>query len=306
MAPGSPFHLTEYFGPVLGIMTADSLDHAIELQNATPYGLTAGLFSLDPGELARWCEGVEAGNLYINRGITGAIVRRQPFGGWKRSSVGAGTKAGGPNYLAGLTNWRTRVATSDAEIGPAAASLLRAARDAGLAGLDAVERALRSDAAAWADEFGTAKDVSGLEAERNVLRYRPHPVVVRLSGGSENLADLVRVVAAGVTTGASVVASSAVELPEPCPGGVYGLRRRMGRGEPRGVGEPGAGAAQRARAPHRRQRGAGLRGHWRAPGHRGLRRRRHRIGTRGDAAVPARASDQHHRPPVRYPAPPGA
>jgi RHH-type transcriptional regulator, proline utilization regulon repressor / proline dehydrogenase / delta 1-pyrroline-5-carboxylate dehydrogenase len=215
VAPGSPFHLTEYFGPVLGIMTADSLDHAIELQNATPYGLTAGLFSLDPGELARWCEGVEAGNLYINRGITGAIVRRQPFGGWKRSSVGAGTKAGGPNYLVGLTNWRTRVATADAEIGPAAASLLCAARDAGLAGLDVVERALRSDAAAWAGEFGTAKDVSGLEAERNVLRYRPHPVVVRLSGGSENLADLVRVVAAGVTAGASVVASSAVGLPEP-------------------------------------------------------------------------------------------
>jgi RHH-type proline utilization regulon transcriptional repressor/proline dehydrogenase/delta 1-pyrroline-5-carboxylate dehydrogenase len=215
VAPGSPFHLTEYFGPVLGIMTADSLDHAIELQNATPYGLTAGLFSLDPGELARWCEGVEAGNLYINRGITGAIVARQPFGGWKRSSVGAGTKAGGPNYLAGLTNWRARTATADAEIGPAAASLLRAAREAGLTGLDVVERALRSDAAAWADEFGTAKDVSGLEAERNVLRYRPHPVVVRLSGGSESLADLVRVVAAGVTAGAGVAASSAVELPEP-------------------------------------------------------------------------------------------
>jgi RHH-type transcriptional regulator, proline utilization regulon repressor / proline dehydrogenase / delta 1-pyrroline-5-carboxylate dehydrogenase len=213
VAPGSPFHLTEYFGPVLGIMTADSLDHAIELQNATPYGLTAGLFSLDPGELARWCERVEAGNLYINRGITGAIVARQPFGGWKRSSVGAGTKAGGPNYLVGLTNWRTRAATADAEIGSGASSLLRAARDAGLGGLDMIERALRSDAAAWAGEFGLARDVSGLEAERNVLRYRPHAVVVRLSGGSENLADLVRVVAAGVTAGASVVASSAVELP---------------------------------------------------------------------------------------------
>jgi RHH-type proline utilization regulon transcriptional repressor/proline dehydrogenase/delta 1-pyrroline-5-carboxylate dehydrogenase len=211
VAPGSPFHLTEYFGPVLGLMTADSLDHAIELQNATPYGLTAGLFSLDPGELARWCEGVEAGNLYVNRGITGAIVRRQPFGGWKRSSVGAGTKAGGPNYLVGLTNWRTRAATADAEIGPGASSLLRAARDAGLGGLDMIERALRSDAAAWAAEFGTAKDVSGLEAERNVLRYRPHAVVARLA--CDSVADLVRVVAAGVTAGASVVVSSAVELP---------------------------------------------------------------------------------------------
>jgi RHH-type proline utilization regulon transcriptional repressor/proline dehydrogenase/delta 1-pyrroline-5-carboxylate dehydrogenase len=217
VAPGSPFHLTEYFGPVLGIMTADSLGHAIELQNATPYGLTAGLFSLDPGELARWCEGVEAGNLYINRGTTGAIVRRQPFGGWKRSSVGAGTKAGGPNYLVGLTNWVSRPSTATAVAGPAAESLLAAARSAGLGNLDMISRALRSDALAWESEFGPARDVSGLEAERNVLRYRPHPVHVRLA--SDSVADLVRVVAAGVAagggSGAGVVVSSAVSLPSP-------------------------------------------------------------------------------------------
>jgi RHH-type proline utilization regulon transcriptional repressor/proline dehydrogenase/delta 1-pyrroline-5-carboxylate dehydrogenase len=217
VAPGSPFHLTEYFGPVLGIMSADSLDHAIELQNATPYGLTAGLFSLDPDELARWCAGVEAGNLYINRGTTGAIVRRQPFGGWKRSSVGAGTKAGGPNYLVGLTDWVTRPSTASAVVGPVASSLLAAARSAGLGDLEMISRALRSDALAWTSEFGTARDVSGLEAERNVLRYRPHPVQVRLE--SESVASLVRVVAAGVVagggSGAGVVVSSAVSLPAP-------------------------------------------------------------------------------------------
>ena len=216
VAPGSAFHLTECFGPVLGIMSADSLSHAIELQNATPYGLTAGLFSLDPGELARWCDGVEAGNLYINRGTTGAIVRRQPFGGWKKSSVGAGTKAGGPNYLVGLTNWASRPATassSEGSIGPAAMSLLGAARKAGLDRLDMLERALRSDASAWTSEFGTARDVSGLEAERNVLRYRPHDVTVRLA--SDAVANLVRVVAAGVTAGAGVFVSSAVPVPSP-------------------------------------------------------------------------------------------
>src|ERR1700733_10953780 len=217
VAPGSPFHLTEYFGPVLGLMSADSLDHAIELQNATPYGLTAGLFSLDPGELASWCDAVEAGNLYVNRGTTGAIVRRQPFGGWKRSSVGAGTKAGGPNYLFGLTNWATRPSTATAEIGPAAASLLAAARSAGLGRVDMVSSAPRSDALAWASEFGTARDVSGLEAERNVLRYRPHDVAVRLE--SDSVAELVRVVAAGVTagggSGAGVAVSSAAPLPSP-------------------------------------------------------------------------------------------
>src|SRR5580693_6722870 len=235
VAPGSPFHLTEYFGPVLGIMSASSLAHAIELQNATPYGLTAGLFSLDPGELDRWCSAVEAGNLYINRGTTGAIVRRQPFGGWKRSSVGAGTKAGGPNYLVGLTDWVSRPSTATAVAGPAAASLLAAARSAGVGNLDMISRALRSDALAWESEFGTARDVSGLEAERNVLGYRPHPVHVRRE--SDSVADLVRVVAAGVVagggsgsgsgtgtgsgagsgtgSGAGVVVSSAVSLPSP-------------------------------------------------------------------------------------------
>ncbi len=83
--PRSWFHLTECFGPVLGLMRARDLEEAVELQNAVAYGLTAGLHSLDEGEIAAWRERVEAGNLYINRAITGAIVQRQPFGGWKRS-----------------------------------------------------------------------------------------------------------------------------------------------------------------------------------------------------------------------------
>ncbi|HBH57837.1 MAG TPA: 1-pyrroline-5-carboxylate dehydrogenase, partial [Arthrobacter bacterium] len=99
---GSYFHLTEFFGPVLGVMTADTLEEAIAIQNQIEYGLTAGLHSLDPEELGTWLDSIQAGNLYVNRGITGAIVQRQPFGGWKKSAVGAGTKAGGPNYLAGL------------------------------------------------------------------------------------------------------------------------------------------------------------------------------------------------------------
>ncbi|MGB4779177.1 bifunctional proline dehydrogenase/L-glutamate gamma-semialdehyde dehydrogenase, partial [Microbacterium sp.] len=102
---GSEYHLTEYFGPVLGIMTAATLDEAIDIVNEIDYGLTSGLHSLDRDELATWLGRVEAGNLYVNRGITGAIVRRQPFGGWKKSAIGAGTKAGGPSYLFGLGDW---------------------------------------------------------------------------------------------------------------------------------------------------------------------------------------------------------
>ncbi len=97
--PGSFSHLTEFFGPLLALMKADNLDHAIELANATPYGLTSGISSLDEREQKKWLKKIIAGNLYINRSITGAIVKRQAFGGCKASCFGYGSKAGGPNYV---------------------------------------------------------------------------------------------------------------------------------------------------------------------------------------------------------------
>ncbi len=214
---GSYFHLTEFFGPVLGVMTAATLEEAIAIQNQIEYGLTSGLHSLDSDELALWLDTVEAGNLYVNRGITGAIVQRQPFGGWKKSAVGAGTKAGGPNYLAGLGEW---VSTPSAAETAGAAPLhpgVRRLEDAAKGLLTAAElaplqRSLASDAQAWAEEFGAARDVSGLSAERNVFRYRPLPVMVRLAEGKP-LGELVRVVAAGVQAGSRIAVSSALELP---------------------------------------------------------------------------------------------
>ena len=216
VARGSRYHLTEFFGPILGVMTAETLEEAVAITNDIDYGLTSGLHSLDADELDYWLQNIQAGNLYVNRGITGAIVRRQPFGGWKKSSVGAGTKAGGPNYLMGLGEWETAPSTATAQVHGAAARLLDAARRTGRAlsaeELGGLERSLRSDAAAWADEFGAAKDVSGLTAERNVFRYLPVPVTVRLSEG-EPLAQLVRVLAAGVLAGSEVAVSTAVALP---------------------------------------------------------------------------------------------
>lgn len=211
---GSYFHLTEFFGPVLGVMTAETLEEAIAIQNQIEYGLTAGLHSLNSEELGIWLDGIQAGNLYVNRGITGAIVQRQPFGGWKKSAVGAGTKAGGPNYLAGLGDWLPAEASATAEItNPGVRRILNAAGPAlEPADLESVQRALASDAEAWAEEFGTAKDVSGLSAERNVFRYRNLPVTIRLSEGAP-LAHLVRTVAAGVLAGSTLTVSTAVELP---------------------------------------------------------------------------------------------
>ncbi|MBI3232045.1 MAG: bifunctional proline dehydrogenase/L-glutamate gamma-semialdehyde dehydrogenase [Candidatus Doudnabacteria bacterium] len=96
---GSFTQQTELFGPILGMMRAEDLGHAIHLANSTPYGLTAGIHTLDRREQLRWQQTIIAGNCYINRTITGAIVKRQPFGGCKQSGFGRGAKAGGPNYL---------------------------------------------------------------------------------------------------------------------------------------------------------------------------------------------------------------
>jgi len=216
--PGSEFHRTEYFGPVLGIMTAKTLEEAIELQNASAYGLTAGIHSLDADEVALWLHSVEAGNVYVNRGITGAVVRRQPFGGWKRSSVGAGTKAGGPNYLMTLGSWLPVESEPSEDIrldglSRDVASLIKQSQN-GLEFLefDFVRRAALSDEAAWHREFGVSRDVSALKVERNVLRYLPVPVTVRLSEGAP-LGQLVRLLAAATLAKSTVSISSAVPLP---------------------------------------------------------------------------------------------
>ena len=98
--PGSYSFRTELFGPMLSVACIDNLQQGIELVNSLDYGLTSGLQSLDENEQKLWKDSILAGNLYINRGITGAIVNRQPFGGMKLSAFGGGVKAGGPNYCA--------------------------------------------------------------------------------------------------------------------------------------------------------------------------------------------------------------
>jgi RHH-type proline utilization regulon transcriptional repressor/proline dehydrogenase/delta 1-pyrroline-5-carboxylate dehydrogenase len=95
----------ELFGPVVAIMRASDFDHAMALANATDYALTGGIFSRSPAHTARATNEMRAGNLYINRAITGAVVGRQPFGGYGMSGVGS--KAGGPDYLLQFLDPRT-------------------------------------------------------------------------------------------------------------------------------------------------------------------------------------------------------
>lgn len=176
--PGSWFHLNECFGPVLGLLRAPDLDTAIEWQNQVEYGLTGGIQSLDPEEIDRWLERVEVGNAYVNRHITGAIVQRQPFGGWKKSSIGPGSKPGGPGHLHSYGQWTAPL--EDAAV------------------------ARQEVASTWREYFLAEHDPSALRCEANVLRYRPlDTVVVRCSAESEPAVSVLQMI--GEVTGVRVV-----------------------------------------------------------------------------------------------------
>jgi RHH-type proline utilization regulon transcriptional repressor/proline dehydrogenase/delta 1-pyrroline-5-carboxylate dehydrogenase len=173
-------HTTEWFGPVLALMRAATLDEAIDLQNSTGYGLTGGICSLDPDEIDRWTQRVAVGNAYVNRTITGAIVGRQPFGGWKKSAVGPTVKAGGPNYVLSL---------SDCTIAEGSVPSLRAG---------------------WERDFASPRDEAGLRAEQNILRYRPRPGVVTVRWSPDGReGDLDYALEAAAVAGVSVEVSVA-------------------------------------------------------------------------------------------------
>jgi RHH-type proline utilization regulon transcriptional repressor/proline dehydrogenase/delta 1-pyrroline-5-carboxylate dehydrogenase len=95
--PGAWLAQEELFGPVLAVLRATDLEHALVIANGTRYALTGGCFARAPAVLAQVRREFRVGNLYLNRGITGALVHRQPFGGFKASGIGS--KAGGPDYL---------------------------------------------------------------------------------------------------------------------------------------------------------------------------------------------------------------
>jgi RHH-type proline utilization regulon transcriptional repressor/proline dehydrogenase/delta 1-pyrroline-5-carboxylate dehydrogenase len=97
VAPGARIAQEEIFGPLLAVLKAKDLGEALRIANGTSYALTGGLFSRSPVNIERVKREFIMGNLYINRGITGALVDRQPFGGFKLSGIG--TKAGGSDYL---------------------------------------------------------------------------------------------------------------------------------------------------------------------------------------------------------------
>ena len=138
---------TELFGPLLSVACIENLEEGIRLVNGLDYGLTSGLQSLDEKEQKLWKNSVMAGNLYINRGITGAIVNRQPFGGMKLSAFGGGIKAGGPNYCTCFLEITDKP--------------------------DSRTDYRQSYAKAYQEEFSKPRDVNRLYGEQNLFRYLP-------------------------------------------------------------------------------------------------------------------------------------
>ncbi len=180
--PGSYTFQTELFAPLLAVVPVRNLQHAIEVVNSLPYGLTSGLQSLDEREQRQWRDSIMAGNLYINRGITGAIVNRQPFGGMKLSAFGPGLKAGGPNYC-----------TQFLKITDKSSSIKDWRRDYN---------------EAYEQEFGKPRDWNRLHGEQNLFRYLPlrGGIALRLSEG-DRVEDVEKVVYASRLVGTPVTIS---------------------------------------------------------------------------------------------------
>lgn len=224
VAPDSYFHRTECFGPVLGVMTAPDLPTALELQNATDFGLTAGLHSLDEAEIDYWLDHAEAGNLYVNRHMTGAIVNRQTFGGWKASVVGPGAKAGGPNYVAQFGHWVSdglpqQCRRPSGEVRELYAALEPLVKATGTAAQQQADRtwlraAIGSDAMAWGDVLGRVVDESGLAAEGNMFRYRALPRLQVRAEEDTSIAALLRLVLGAQCVGAGLAISLAPGISE--------------------------------------------------------------------------------------------
>jgi RHH-type proline utilization regulon transcriptional repressor/proline dehydrogenase/delta 1-pyrroline-5-carboxylate dehydrogenase len=211
--PHSKSHLTEFFGPVLTLMRANSLEHAVELANGTSYGLTSGLQSLDEREQAYWLKNIEAGNCYINRGITGAVVLRQPFGGCKESSFGFGLKAGGPNYLTGFmlraeTALGNNLGTPISEV----KSLEALLKDEPQENVKLFNLAIRSFAYYWDHVFSQKHDASMCIGQDNFLQYVPQKNMIFRIQQEDKLIDVLRVIAAAKTCGTELKISSSKKI----------------------------------------------------------------------------------------------
>ena len=205
---GNFCHMNELFGPVLSVMCAKDLKHAIEMVNATGYGLTSGIESLDEREVNYWKENIKAGNLYINRGTTGAIVLRQPFGGIGKSAVGSGRKAGFYNYVTQFMDFEEVAAPTvpNALKHPLLNSIERwseacqkGAHSSFKEDLSKLQLATASYLVNYEKEFSQEKDYANVRGEDNIFRYLPLQKIALRVTSKDTLFDVMsRIVAAKI------------------------------------------------------------------------------------------------------------
>ena len=188
---------TELFAPLLAVAPYDTLEQAVDLVNGLDYGLTSGLQSLDEQEQRYWKNHIQAGNLYINRGITGAVVNRQPFGGMKLSAFGPGLKAGGPNYCAQFMTITDRPGTTTD---------------------------YKKSYADWYEkEFKHARNIQPkIRGEQNVFRYLPLTNMVLRLFGDETLEQVQMVQLAAKTVGTPLTISA--DADHPLAGQIKGVK----------------------------------------------------------------------------------
>ncbi len=187
-------HLKELFGPVLSVMCADDLDDAIEIANATGYGLTSGLESLDDREKKVFKEQVQAGNLYLNRMTTGAIVIRQPFGGMGKSAIGSGKKAGGFNYVSQFLDISFDGSSLKESKNHSYIQRLEELLKNELQYKNILESAIKTSRnfAYWLDkEFHQEHDYTNIRGESNIIRYLKIKNIILVIEENDSLYEII-------------------------------------------------------------------------------------------------------------------
>ncbi|MDL0108345.1 proline dehydrogenase family protein [Campylobacter felis] len=170
---GAFTHMNELFAPLLSVMRAKDLKEAIEIVNSTGYGLTAGFESLDEREWEYFHTHIEAGNIYINKPTTGAIVLRQPFGGVKKSAIGFGRKVGIYNYITQFMDIEAKADTNllDTPLASALEKLSKASDESTQATLANAALMAKSYAYHYKHEFSVARDYVNIRGEDNLFSY---------------------------------------------------------------------------------------------------------------------------------------
>ncbi|EAI6465443.1 proline dehydrogenase family protein [Campylobacter coli] len=192
-------HMNELFVPILSVMKAKDLKEAIEIVNSTGYGLTAGFESLDEREWEYFHTHIEAGNIYINKPTTGAIVLRQPFGGVKKSAIGFGRKVGIYNYITQFLD----ISTSEADENLLNNEFVKTLEKIDLGTNEENKKALnnailmaKSYAYHYRNEFSVSKDYVNIRGEDNLFSYTKIKNLAFRVCENDNLQDILGVIIA--------------------------------------------------------------------------------------------------------------